>query len=464
MRRPDRWRPALSACLLAGLAAAAVPGAAQPSGAPAAADGDFAAWLADPRRCDLVPTPGPDTVVGLGAVLRAVVCRSPALAGGAGAVEQARAAVDRASAFRQPSAGIELSAGGARGQGSSASAALRLDVLLFDFGSGAAAATAAREALRGALGDLQAQVLEQVGQGARLYTDAQAAWGRLDAAARTVRTALDSTRVAQARHGAGAATLSDKLQAETALAQARLEHARARTDWQTARGALALAMGVAAGTELRLPPLSADDEISDVFVDVAALVDEARQHHPRVVAARARASEARAAADATAAQRWGSVGASARTGQVRSSFDGSVARSTTGAVSWTIPLLDRELARSQRREAEGQFTARSAAVEDAERAVALQVWQEGQAFRGERGGLQASRQVLDSAEAALRVATERYRLGVGSFADVLSAQTAAARARLQWVESRAALLRAQVRLAAAVGRFGPGLTGTDPAR
>ena len=52
----------------------------------------------------------------------------------------------------------------------------------------------------------------------------------------------------------------------------------------------------------------------------------------------------------------------------------------------------------------------------------------------------------------------RFRQGAGGFRDVLAAQSNAANARFQWVESRANLARAQWRLAAAVGRFGTALT------
>jgi outer membrane protein TolC len=68
--------------------------------------------------------------------------------------------------------------------------------------------------------------------------------------------------------------------------------------------------------------------------------------------------------------------------------------------------------------------------------------------------LRASRILLDSAEASFRVSGERFRLGVGSFTDLVQAQSAAAGARLQWAESRANLTRAHWRLAAAAGRFG----------
>ena len=82
------------------------------------------------------------------------------------------------------------------------------------------------------------------------------------------------------------------------------------------------------------------------------------------------------------------------------------------------------------------------------------MWQQSHALVSEREARRNSKAVLDSAETALRVATERFRLGVGNFSDVLTAQNSAANARFQSVESQANLRREQLRLAAAVGRFG----------
>jgi outer membrane protein len=190
-------------------------------------------------------------------------------------------------------------------------------------------------------------------------------------------------------------------------------------------------------------------------IDLNALIDEARQRHPRVSAARARLAEARARVEAVAAERWGNLGLNASTGRTRSSSESDARGSSSIGLQWTLPLFDRGAQNSRRGDAVGQVMVREVDVGDALKQVELQVWQQGQTLIGEREGLRYSRAVLVSADASLRVATERYRRGVGSFNDVLLPQNVAANARFQWVEAQANLRRAQLRLAASVGRFGP---------
>jgi outer membrane protein len=314
------------------------------------------------------------------------------------------------------------------------------------------------------VGEQGAQALSALAQGAQLHAAATAAFSRFDAAAVNLRIAQDSARLAEARQAAGAATLGDKLQAQTALAQSKLEHNRAMTQWLTARAALSVAMGLPAATPLSLAASESLDLLErDTPLDLPDLAAQASQDHPRVLAARARVLEARHRLDAVKAERWGTVSFNARAARARTFADGSPSRENSAAVEWSIPLLDRGVQRSQEMDAGGQIMVREVALDDARRQVALQVWQEGQALQGERQNSRASRQVLESAEASLRAASERYRLGAGSFADLLNAQSAAASARLQKVESQASLLQAHLRLAAAVGRVGTLNQGKQPA-
>jgi outer membrane protein len=166
-----------------------------------------------------------------------------------------------------------------------------------------------------------------------------------------------------------------------------------------------------------------------------------------------RLAEAREGMAAVEGERWGSVALGARTGRSRASGDSNVRGSTSATLQWTVPLFDRGQQDTRLRDAQGQIQQRSVGIDDAMRQVELQVWQQSQALQSEREGLRESRLVLESAELGLKVSSERYRLGVGNFSDVLTAQNSAANARFQVVEARANLRRAQLRLAAAVGRF-----------
>lgn len=389
----------------------------------------------------------------LPAVLQSLICTNVVVRQSQGALVQARSAVDRAQAQRQPGLTVDATLDDERGREVAGGASLRLDWVLFDFGRRNADLEEARIALSATLSEQRDAILNALATGVDRYAAAEVAFGRFDVAAQNLRTAQDSARVADARHAAGAGSLSDKLQAQTALAQSRLEHSRTMSQWLAARGALAVAMGLPAAQPLGFAIEGEEAAERDDALDVAALVDEARRAHPRVVAARARVSELQAREKSTRAERWGSVGLNADAGR-SFAVDGNSRGSGSVGLRWSIPLFDREVIDSRLRDLRGQIGTRAATLEDTQAQIELDVWQQAQALRAEREGLRESRTVLASAEAALRVAAERYRAGVGSFTDVLSAQNSAAAARLQVVEARSNLRRAELRLAAAVGRFG----------
>ncbi len=447
-------------------ALATTPGVVASSGA-----GDSTSWWLDPSRCRDGTVEDVHQPLPLAVALRSVICHNTRLRQSAGGVTQARAQLNQAQSAWQPSLTLRGGVDGARGEKAQSSAAADLQWVLYDFGATSAAVRESRLALQATLDEQGSEVLAAVAQAAQLYAAAQAAFWRLEAASTNVRTALESQRMAKARLGAGAASQLEKLQSETALAQTRLDHARAVNAWMSARGELALAMGWPASRPLVLAQVGGPAEAADEApLDLELLVQEARTNHPRVAASRARQAEAQARAAGFESQRWGSVSLGARVGRSRSvggvggGSGGGSSTDTGASLEWSLPLLDRGVLRSQVQDAQGRAQTRAAELEEAERQTSLQVWQEAQALLGERSALRASRSLLDSAEATSRVSTERFRLGVGSFTDLLQAQTATAGARLQWAESRANLTRAHWRVAAAAGRFGALQTSLENGR
>lgn len=458
-----------------GAQAQTAPPAAAPWSLARGSSADTTRWLLDPARCRDGVAEDVNQPLALAVALRSVVCHNTRLRQSAGGVTQARAQLDRAQSAWQPSVTLRGGVDGARGEKTQSSATADLQWVLYDFGFTSAALRESRLALQATLDEQGSEVLTAVAQAAQLYAAAQAAYWRIEAANTNVRAALESQRMARARLGAGAASQLEKLQAETALAQTRLDHARALNAWMSARGELALAMGWPASRPLVLAQADGPTDAADEApLDLEMLVQEARTNHPRVAASRARQAEAQARAAGFESQRWGSVSLGARAGRSRSvggisggvssGSSGGSSTDTSASLEWNLPLLDRGVLRAQIQDAQGRVQTRAAELEEAERQTSLQVWQEAQALLGERSALRASRSLLESADATFRVSTERFRLGVGSFTDLLQAQTATAGARLQWAESRANLTRAHWRVAAAAGRFGALQTSLESGR
>lgn len=465
-RQAGGWRTLATLALMGLLAPVAIAGglrldtqdsAAPPPAGERASAGlpDAAAWTLDAvlGGCDAAVSAVPRWT--LDAVVRAVICHAPSVRRADGLVTQARG-VDRAGrANWQPALSLVGGLDAQQGYGSDTSAVVQLDWILFDFGQRSAARREAASGLAASLDEQRVEVLTAVAQAAQLYTATQAAQGRLDALSSALRQAEVGRQLAEARREAGAASLAERHRADTAVAQARAEHARALEQWLITRGALAVAMGLAPQAALSLEDLPGSEPTADAAPDLPSLLDEAQQRHPQILAARQRVAEAQARWDSTRAARWGEVGLTVQSGRARSTNDLQVRTITRGALDWTVPLLDREQSSSQREQALGQWRVREAGLAEAQAQVAATVWEQGRLLQGEQVALRESLKARDSADAAWRVTTERYRLGVGSFGDVLSAQAASASALLQVADAQAAWQRARWRLAAAVGRLGP---------
>jgi outer membrane protein len=403
--------------------------------------------------CSSVLAMATDRPLRLVDILRAVVCSSAALREGPALSQQSQAALARARAAMGPSVRLNSRVESATDLPRQASLGLQLDWTLYDFGARSAEIRRSEAAIQAVNQQQGSRALEAAGQAAQLHAAAVSALGRVDAASENLRIAGESARLAQARHGGGAGTISEKLQAEAALSQARVEHARATNRWLSARAALASAMGLPPQTEILLAPSENLQrlEVEKPF-DLAVLAREVVEEHPRVLAARSRVEEARLRSDSARAERWGTVGLSVNGSRGQALADRSGTQSRLAAVEWQLPLLDRGLQQSRESDLGAQQALRQVDLDEARRLVGLQVWQSGQALFAEQQGLRASRQALEAAQLSLDAARERYRMGVGSFADLLNAQGAAAQGRLQLVEAQANLVLAHLQLAAASGR------------
>ncbi len=155
------------------------------------------------------------------------------------------------------------------------------------------------------------------------------------------------------------------------------------------------------------------------------------------------------------AERWGNVTLSAVAGRIRTSGYTEFRDTSSASVLWTLPLFDGGAISARQRDVQGQRMVRQAGLDEALKQTELQVWQNGQALLSDRNILREALNVRNKAEQSLRISSERFRLGVGVFSDVLNAQNAVTTARFQWLDAHANLFKSQLRLAATVGRLGP---------
>lgn len=392
----------------------------------------------------------------LDVVLSRVICSRLGVREGVGLTQQAQAVLEQSQLKNRPNFSLTAGADTQRATGTSLSLAARMDWVLFDFGAKSAAIVQARQAMAAVLDDQRAEVLLAIVDAAQLFAAAKSSFGRFDVSASNLRVADASFYMANARYLAGASTLSDKLQAQTAQAQARLEHVRARSQWYSASGSLAIAMGLSTQHPFEFEPVDRELEAaSPASVDAAPLIAEARERHPQISAARARLVQAQSRIKALESEKWGTINLNVVAGTGKSGVSRALTDASSAAVFWTLPLFNGALLDARQRDVVGQIQVRSAALDEAMKQVELQIWLQSQALNADRDILRESKDVLSHSDTFLRASTERYRQGAGTMSEVLNAQNIAANARFQWVESKANMLKSQLKLAAAVGRLGP---------
>ena len=313
---------------------------------------------------------------------------------------------------------------------------------------------AARLAEHAAVADLVLRV-EQT------YYQYLAARALVDAEAAAVKQAQASLDAAEGRRRAGVATIAEVLQARTALSQVRLTLQQMEGQSLAFRGALATLAG--------LPPSAPLDDVgalpASVAVDAAQpaiddLVAQAESRSPELARARALADAADARARA-ASRAWAPVlgvqGSAGRTDYLAPDEYGGAPLGSywnwSASVFLRIPTLQGLSPVYDALAARASADASRARADATAQSVALGVWTGFQGVRTAARSLETSRDLLASAEASAEVATGRYKQGVGSILDLLTAQTALEGARAQDVRARSDYLVALAQLARVTGRL-----------
>ncbi len=106
--------------------------------------------------------------------------------------------------------------------------------------------------------------------------------------------------------------------------------------------------------------------------------------------------------------------------------------------------------------AEEEAESLRATADRTENDVILDVWSNYYGMQTAAQGVRTTRDLLASASQSAEVAEGRYRAGVGSILDLLTAQSALADARSQEAQARSLWFLAMAQLAHATGALSPG--------
>ncbi len=338
------------------------------------------------------------------------------------------------------------------------SASLTISYLLYDFGLRSANLDAARQLLAAASATQDSTVQTVFLVAVQSFYQAQATLSALDAALESERAAKESFAAAEARYLAGSATPADKLQAQTAYSQATLNRITADGDLKNAQGTLANMIGLDANRNV---PLAAANTLSvpaSFEGDIAALIEEARQHRPDLQAAAAQVKAAQAGVDAARAAGRPSIALTASANQ--SDSTGITSRSSLLGITLNVPIFSGYAPTYRVRAAEAQVDTKNAQLDQLRLQVALDVWTAYQHLTTATQSLRTTADLLSSAEQSERVALGRYKAGVGSMLDVLNGQSALASARQQRIQSTFNWNTSRATLAQAMGSLDAGLLQT----
>jgi outer membrane protein len=342
------------------------------------------------------------------------------------------------------------------------SGSISLNWVLFDFGGREAALRNANALLEAARATQDATLQTMFAAVAKDYYAAQAAVSALVVAGEVERMTNESTMVATARVNRGVVPISDQLQAQTQHGQAVFNLTKAQADTQMALGTLASDMGLNPDEPLTVPPVTDTEPPGRNFSEsVAQLIDDVRDTHPAVRAARAQYEAALAKVAQTRAAGLPNISLVAKyslDNQPQSMGLGMPTYPATGhdayiGVQVTIPLFEGFSRHYQIDQAKAEAEREQDALDDARRQVALEVWNSYHLLESATQNVGNSTDLLKIAQRAYVAAERRYAAGVGNILELLNTQAALANAQQRHVQAFADWDNARLDLASKLGRL-----------
>ncbi|MBZ5587269.1 MAG: TolC family protein [Acidobacteriia bacterium] len=287
-----------------------------------------------------------------------------------------------------------------------------------------------------------------------LYVNAKA---QLEAARANVKAAGTALDAANGRHDAGVGTIADVLQAKTAFSQAQFSLQTFEGEVLALRGALATAMGLPATIPYDVGTLPADVPLDRGSEAVDKLITTARERRPDLAAARALAEKAGAHVRSVRSEGLPtlSLSAAAQRSYYRTTPVTDPHNYWSAGLFLRFPLFTGFANAYNIQKAKEDAEVARAQADTLEQQVLLQVWTSYYAFQTATQLVRTSHDLLESAEQSERVALGRYKEGVGTIIDLLTAQAALASARSQDIQARSGWFVALAQLARDTGTAAP---------
>jgi outer membrane protein len=337
-----------------------------------------------------------------------------------------------------------------------------LNLLLFDFGGREASVQTARRALDAANWTHNAVIQNVLLDIESTYYQYLAARALLEAQETSRTSARANHEAATERHKAGVATIADVLQAKTVLSAVELELVTTRGLIQTLHGALANAMGLPADASFDVAEeLPAEIPLESVSKQVDVCIRDAEAKRPDLAAARSLVLEAEAGVRKARSTFFPSFSLSGNAGRIYYLHKPVSNPTYTVSLSVNLPFLF-GLQQYAVLAAKAQAEVARDQMAELSRGIALEVWTSYYGLKTAEQKISNAKDLMASAEASYNVALGRYKEGVGSVLDLLSAQTLLEGARVQLVQAKSDWFQALIQFTHDTGALVPPAAPTEP--
>jgi len=330
-----------------------------------------------------------------------------------------------------------------------------LSYLLLDFGGRSGTIGAARENVIAVDLNYNATLQNVVLQAESAYFAYTSARALAAAQLQTVAEEEQNVQAAQVRHRDGVATIADVLQAQTLLAQAQLDLETDSGTVKTNHGNLAAAMGLRADADYEIVMPSDSLPIGNASASVDTLIVSALANRPDMAAARVSILQAQQEVRVARAQEFPALTLGANLGRNYSNLPLFAGNNYAITLGITIPIFNGFAYQYDVAAAKSRVDESSASASLLRTQVSNQVVTSYTALRTASARVRSADALLASAQQSDQVARGRYRAGVGTILDLLTAQSALASARAQQAQTRWTWATALAQLSHDVGVLGP---------
>jgi len=279
--------------------------------------------------------------------------------------------------------------------------------------------------------------------------------GLVEADTLNVKDAEVAVKAAQVMHRAGLATLTDELQAQTLLEQAKTNLETAKGAEKTSFAQLMVALGLPADTQISIQNLPTDLPFVAIAGDVTSLIEIAKARQPDLGAAVAAVKEQEAQLAISFSAGMPTIttnGSLSRLHFIRTpNLDG---HQNSINLTLNVPLFEGFFYINQQKQLRAQIQEALANLDVQVSLVSAQVATNFYAFQTAVAVLPSTEATLDFGQRAYNGFLSQYKVGTSSIIDVLNSLTTLSSARAQVVIARTNWASSLANLAFSVGMLG----------